>query len=101
MDGKVVVNVTVAGKIYPMREIVDDEQILKKAEAFIKSKLDNYSSMYSDESIQDILTVILINTTKELFKGQRISDQRCSKIERIDRTLGYYLEKQGSLDNIE
>ncbi|MDR1593035.1 MAG: cell division protein ZapA [Prevotellaceae bacterium] len=100
MDGKVAANITVAGKIYPMRIAAEDEEILKKAEAFIRNKMDEYSK-YSDIDREDILAVVLLNVTANLLEFQQLNDSRRLTVEKIDRELGIYLEQQGSLENIE
>jgi cell division protein ZapA len=100
MSGKVAANIFIAGRSYPMRVPTENEEILKKAEAFIRKKLEYYDK-YSDKDKQDILAIMLLNITAELLEYKKLNDSRRSKVEKIDRELGIYLEKQGSLDNIE
>jgi cell division protein ZapA (FtsZ GTPase activity inhibitor) len=100
MSGKVTANIIIAGRIYPMRIPAEDEEILKKAEVFIRGKMEYYDK-YSDKDREDRLAVALLNITAELLEYRKLNESRRFKIERIDRELGIYLEKQGSLDNIE
>ncbi|MDR1583146.1 MAG: cell division protein ZapA [Prevotellaceae bacterium] len=100
MSGKVTANINIAGRIYPMSVEAKEEEIFKKAEALIKDKVGDYDK-YPDKDMQDVLAIILFNVTAQLLEYQKLNDSRCSEIEKIDRDLGIYLEKQGSLDNIE
>jgi hypothetical protein len=100
MDGKVAANIIIAGRVYPVRIAVKDEEILKKAEAFIKDKI-GYYDQYPGEDKQDILAIVLLNVTAKLLEYQELNSRRCSEIGKIDRKLGVYLDEQGSLDNIE
>jgi hypothetical protein len=99
MDGKVTANISIAGRIYPLRIVAENEEILKKAEAFIKGKMEYYN--YPDQDKQNILAIVLLNVTAQFLEYQQINDNRRSEIEKIDRELGIYLEQQCSLDNIE
>ncbi|MDR0385956.1 MAG: cell division protein ZapA [Prevotellaceae bacterium] len=100
MDGKVAANIIIAGRSYPLRVAAEDEEILKKAEVYIRNKMESYNK-YSGRDKQDILAIVLLNVTATLLEHQALNDSRRSEIEKIDRELGVYLEKQGSLDNIE
>jgi hypothetical protein len=99
MDG-IAANITIAGRIYPLRIDPKKEEILRKAEILIKENMEYYSE-YSDRDKQDILAIVLLHTTGRLIECQRLNESRCSEIEKIDNELGVYLEKQGSLDNIK
>jgi cell division protein ZapA (FtsZ GTPase activity inhibitor) len=101
MDGKVAANIVIAGRSYRMRIAAEEEEILKKSEAFIKDKMKYYGGKYSDKDMQDRLAIVLLNITGELLEYKQLNDKRHSEIEKISRKLGVYLEKQGSLDNIE
>ncbi|MDR2286251.1 MAG: cell division protein ZapA [Prevotellaceae bacterium] len=101
-DGKVAANIMIAGKIYPMRIDVEDEEIFKKAEASIQNRIaERYNDEYSHIERQDILAITLLNVTAELLEYKELNNKRRYTIEKIDRELGVYLEKQCSLDNIE
>jgi cell division protein ZapA len=100
-DGKVTANITIAGKIYPVRIEVEDEERFKKAEAFIRDRIMDRNRKHSHVERQDILAIELLNITAKLFECQELNDNRRSVIEKIDREVGIYLEKQCSLDNIE
>jgi hypothetical protein len=100
MDDKVSANVNIAGRIYPLRIAVESEKILKESEVFIRNKMERYNT-YSEKDMQDRLAIILLNVAGELLEYKQLNDSRRSEIEKIDRELGDYLEKQGSLDNIE
>jgi cell division protein ZapA (FtsZ GTPase activity inhibitor) len=101
MDGEVAANIFIAGKGYPMKVPPEGEEILRQAEAFVKNKLAEYCIKYPDQDKRDILAVALVNVAAQLFEYKKLNDSRQSDIEKIDRKLGVYLEKQGSLDNIE
>jgi cell division protein ZapA (FtsZ GTPase activity inhibitor) len=100
MDNTVAANIIIAGRSYPMRIAAEDEKILKDAEAFIKKKM-RLGDRYPSIDKQDILAVILLNVVMQMLEYQELNDSRWSEIEKIDRNLGVYLDKQGSLDNIE
>jgi cell division protein ZapA len=100
MDGKVTANITIAGRIYPLRIAAENEEVLKQAEVFIKGKMEYYKD-YPDQDKQNILAIVLLNVTAQLLEYQQINNIRCSEMEKIDRELGIYLEQQCSLDNIE
>ncbi|MDR0726253.1 MAG: cell division protein ZapA [Prevotellaceae bacterium] len=101
MDDKVVANIIIAGRSYRMRIAAEDEEILRNAEVFIKNRMEYYYNEHSDKDTQDRLAIALLNVTGKLLENQKLNDLRRSEIEKIDRKLGVYLEKQGSLDNIE
>jgi cell division protein ZapA (FtsZ GTPase activity inhibitor) len=100
MDSKVTANIIIAGRSYRLKIVAEDEKILRESAVFIKNKMEHYST-YSDQDMQDKLAVMLLNVTGELLEYKRLNDIRRLEIEKIDRNLGVYLEKQGSLDNIE
>jgi hypothetical protein len=100
MDGKVAANIIIAGRIYPVRVAAKDEEILKKAEVFIRDKI-GYYDKYPDKEKQDVLAIVLLNVTTKLLECQKLNNSRRSEIEKIDSKLGVYLDEQGSLDNIE
>jgi cell division protein ZapA (FtsZ GTPase activity inhibitor) len=101
MDREVAANIFIADKKYPVRIAAENEAILKKAETFIKNKIAGYTAKYPDKDKRDILAVVLLNVSAQLFEYKQLNDSRQSEIEKIDRKLGLYLEEQGSLDNIE
>jgi replicative DNA helicase len=99
MDGKVAANIMIAGRSYRLGISPENELIFKRAEKFIKETMRDYD--YPDKEKQDILAVTLLDVTVKLLEYQKLNDSRRLEIEKIDRKLGVYLEKQGSLDNIE
>ncbi|MDR2382932.1 MAG: cell division protein ZapA [Prevotellaceae bacterium] len=101
MDGKVVANIVIAGRSYRMKIAAEDEEIFRNAEVFIKNRMEYYFNEHSDKDTQDRLAIALLNVTGKMLENQEINDSRRSKIEEIDLKLGLYLEKQGSLDNME
>jgi cell division protein ZapA len=101
-DGKVAANIMIAGKIYPVRIDVEDEEIYKKAEVSIQNRItEKYRGDYSHVERQDILAITLLNVTADLLKYEELNDERRSTVKKINDKLGIYLEKQCSLDNIE
>jgi cell division protein ZapA (FtsZ GTPase activity inhibitor) len=101
MDGKVVANIIIAGRRYRMRIAAEDEEIFKSAEVFIKNRMEYYYKEHPNQEMQDRLAMALLNVTGKLLEIQKSNCSWRSKMEELDRTLGVYLEKQGSLDNIE
>jgi cell division protein ZapA len=95
-------NITIAERIYRMKVAVEEEGYIRKAEKLVKSELDKYNR-FTTPDIQDKLSVALLNIAVQLVKTQRLSTDKPlrSEVENIDRELGVYLEKQGSLDDIE
>jgi hypothetical protein len=100
-DGKVAANIMIAGKLYRFEIEMEDEEIYRKAESSIQNRIAEYNREYSHIERQDILAIMLLHVTAGLLEYKMLNNIRRSTIEKIDRELGVYLEKQGSLDNIE
>jgi cell division protein ZapA (FtsZ GTPase activity inhibitor) len=97
---KVSANIVIAGRIYPMKVSVESEEGLREAERLIRNEM-NVLSIYKDQDIEDRLSVTLLTIAVRLIESQKQNKIHCSEIEKIDRKLGIYLERQGSLDDIE
>jgi cell division protein ZapA (FtsZ GTPase activity inhibitor) len=98
---RVPANIDIAGRVYQIDVKVENEEYLRKAESLIKAEISKLNDGYFNRDIQDKLSVILINTAAQLIECRKLNEVHCTEIEKIDRELGIYLEKQGSLDNIE
>ncbi|MDR1129648.1 MAG: cell division protein ZapA [Prevotellaceae bacterium] len=94
-------NIEVAGRIYRLRINAENEEYLRKAENLIKVEISRLNVEYHNRDTQDKLSIILLNIAARLIECQELSEVHCREIEKIDRELGIYLERQGSLDNIE
>jgi cell division protein ZapA (FtsZ GTPase activity inhibitor) len=97
---KVSANIVIAGRIYPLKVDAENEKSLKDAECLIRNEMSELNR-YGNQDIQAILSITLLTIATRLIKCQEQNKIYCAEIERIDRKLGIYLEKQGSLDNIE
>jgi cell division protein ZapA (FtsZ GTPase activity inhibitor) len=98
---KVPANIDIAGRLYRIDVNVENEEYLRKAESLIKAEISKLNDGYFNRDIQDKLSVILLNTAAQLIECRKLREAHCAEIERIDRELGIYLEKQGSLDNMK
>ncbi|MDR1340363.1 MAG: cell division protein ZapA [Prevotellaceae bacterium] len=94
-------NIEIAGRLYRFRINVENEEYLRKSESLIKAEISILNVKYHNRDMQDKLSIILLNIAARLIECQKLNDIHYTEIEDIDRELGIYLEKQGSLDNIE
>jgi cell division protein ZapA (FtsZ GTPase activity inhibitor) len=94
-------NITIVSRRYEMNVPLEIEEYVRKAESLIEKKISSLNKEYKDRDIQDKLSIVLLDIATRFLEYQRHSLSYNDEIEKIDRELGFYLEKQGSLDNIE
>jgi cell division protein ZapA (FtsZ GTPase activity inhibitor) len=94
-------NITVLSRRYEMRVPLEFEEYIRKAETLIAKKINSLNKEYKNRDVQDKLSMILLDISMRFFECQKLALSHNTEIEEIDRELGFYLEKQGSLDNIE
>jgi hypothetical protein len=101
-DGKRPVNITIAEKRYSFRLTEEDEEFYRKAEKMINAHIGRYEK-YSNAHPQDKMLLTILHFALEFIRVNRLNNDKTllHEVERLDSELGNYLERQGSLDNIE
>lgn len=101
-DGRISVRITIADRIYPLKIAMESEENLRKAANIINSEIEKYMD-FPDRDIQDKLAVSALYFVVKLLDLESLNNDKSlfSEIEKLGHELGFYLEKQSSLENIE
>ena len=73
----------------PLRILRGDEELYRNAEKLVKKKLDLYSKIYNQRSIEEILTYVMFDIAVIVYK-QDIRDDEvpiAEKIQQLDNEL--------------
>ena len=88
MEEKVRINVSVAGRNYPLKASAIEEEYVRKGVDFIEKRMGIIQEKYDIKDIQDIQALILIELASELsyIKNNRKTDSQLIE-KKIDQLL--------------
>lgn len=69
MSGLVKITVTLANRKYTLSVEKEDEMVIRNATESINSRIKDYNMQYPQKDMQDILAMILLNTSAALSKN--------------------------------
>ena len=88
MEDKIKINVSVAGRNYPMKANDIEEEFIRKGVDFIEKRMNIIQEKYDIKDIQDIQALILIELATELSYLQNNKETESQLIEnKIDQLL--------------
>ncbi len=88
MEDKIKINVSVAGRNYPMKANAVEEEYIRKGVDFIEKRMSIIQEKYDIKDIQDIQALILIELATELSYIQNKQENDSQLIEnKIDQLL--------------
>ncbi|MEA3446483.1 MAG: cell division protein ZapA [Bacteroidota bacterium] len=93
-----IINLTIAGKKYPVwvdKNDEKEEEIFRLASKIIKKKMDQYQKKFSNRNIFDTLAMTTLQSTKELIeaKNHAIESKEMDKLIDINNKLDEILEE--------
>lgn len=84
MSGLVKITVTLANRKYTLSVEKEDEMVIRNATESINSRIKDFNKQYPSKDMQDILAMILLNTSAALSKKET-SDINGSQEELVSR----------------
>lgn len=84
MSGLVKITVTLANRKYTLSVEKEDEMVIRNATESINSRIKDFNKQYPSKDMQDILAMILLNTSAALSKKET-SDINGSNEELVSR----------------
>ncbi|HBG70244.1 MAG: hypothetical protein A2W93_13185 [Bacteroidetes bacterium GWF2_43_63] len=84
MSGLVKITVTLANRKYTLSVEKEDEMVIRNATESINSRIKDFNKQYPSKDMQDILAMILLNTSAALSKKET-SDINGSHEELVSR----------------
>ena len=74
MSGLVKITVTLANRKYTLSVEKEDEMVIRNATESINSRIKDFNMQYPGKDMQDILAMILLNTSAALAKKENTGD---------------------------
>jgi len=88
LEEKVKINVSVAGRNYPLKVTPSEEEHVREAVDFIEQRINFIEQKYAIKDIQDIQALILIELSSELKYLNKKTDKDYQSInEKIDQLI--------------
>ncbi|MPM02920.1 hypothetical protein SDC9_49178 [bioreactor metagenome] len=91
MSGLVKITVTLANRKYTLSVEKEDEMVIRNATESINSRVKEYQMQFPGKDMQDILAMILLNTSSALTKKESsensISETLQSRLSEINQLL--------------
>ena len=92
MSGLVKITVTLANRKYTLSVKKEDEMVIRNTTESINSQIKDFNVQYPGKDMQDILAMILLNTSAALAKKDNtgdpdIKEELLSKLSKINQLL--------------
>jgi cell division protein ZapA len=75
MDELIKITITIANRKYTLSVKKEDETMIKNATESINGQIKNLSTQYPGKDMQDIMAMVLINTSAAIAKKEALENQ--------------------------
>jgi cell division protein ZapA len=99
MDEKLSIKINIAGKFFPLKISLQEEEAIRKAAKLINDKLTEYRQKYAQAEISDLLSMTALHFATQYIEAgsEGKFDELTQEIENINNDLNEYISQNKRL----
>lgn len=96
--GEIAIKVNIADRIYPLKVVVEEEEVIRRAAKLINDRIREFSENYSVKDKQDLLSMCALQYATQALKAEKKVNAEGREInaqlEELNAFLGDYLAQE-------